>query len=76
MVENISSLQKNETQKLIDLLKNKKKPHNNGQVYWTKHKVSKEIDSLKTRLIKSYVQMFGIDFQKKHSPVANIIIFG
>jgi len=69
MSEEMSSLQKNETGKLVELPRNKK-ALNNGWVYRTKTKKNGEVDRLKTRLvIKSYAQEYGIDLQETFSSV-------
>src|SRR5580765_5080881 len=69
MDEEMSSLNKNETWKLVNLPINKK-ALNNGWVYRTKLKKNGEIERFKARLvIKGYAQVYGIDFQEKFSPV-------
>jgi len=69
MSEEMSSLQKNETWKLVKLLRNKK-ALNNGWVYRTKTKKNGEVDRLKARLVsKGYAQEYGIYFQEIFSLV-------
>jgi transposase InsO family protein len=69
MNDEISSLIKNETWKLVDLPLNKK-PISNGWIYKTKYKANEEIDRFKARLvIKGCAQVYGIDYQETFSPV-------
>lgn len=69
MNDEMSSLNKNLTWKLVDLPQNKK-PINNGWIYKTKYKANGDVDRYKARLvIKGCAQVHGIDFQETFSPV-------
>lgn len=69
MDDEMLSLQKNETWKLVDLPRDKN-PINNAWIYKTKYKTNGEIDRFKARLvIKGCAQVHGIDFQETFSPV-------
>lgn len=69
MDDEMLSLQKNETWKLVDLPRDKN-PINNAWIYKTKYKANGEIDRFKARLvIKGCAQVHGIDFQETFSPV-------
>lgn len=62
MDDKMSSLIKNKTWKLVDLLLNKK-PINNGWIYKTKYKANGEVNRFKARLIvKGCAQVYGIDY--------------
>jgi len=69
MNDEMLSLNKNETWKLVDLLQNKKSI-NNGWIYKIKYKANGDIDRYKARLvIKGCAQVHEIDFQETLSPV-------
>lgn len=69
MDNEIISLLKNETWKLVNLPRNKN-PINNGWIYKTKYKRNGEVDRFKARLVvKCCAQVFGIDYQETFSPL-------
>lgn len=61
MDDEMISLLKNETWKLVNLPKNKN-PINSGWIYKTKYNRNGEVDRFKARLlVKGCAQVFGID---------------
>ena len=72
MIEEMKSLQKNETWELVDRPP-RKKPVGCWWVYTVKHKADGTIECFKARLAaKGYTQTYGIDYTDTFAPIAKI----
>ena len=72
MNEEMKSLQKNETWKLVECPPGKK-PVGCRWIYTVKYKANGSIERFKARLVaKGYTQTYGIDYTKTFAPVAKI----
>lgn len=74
MNEEMTSLQKNETWELVDLLP-RKKPVGCQWIYTVKYKADGTIERFKTRLVvKGYTQIYAINYTETFALVAKINI--